>query len=214
MVKLPLRLWGCALGATLAVAAFGCGGQSKFMEDEEWSREPGPDGGAWRDEEKLSGPKPATPEAAAHELNGVRLDLTLGPKAQPNAHCSCLDVMVGQAQDAGFQWGPEVPTLSAEQMVIALRTEGAQCPAGTPAAPIRRPSIRGVERSGADVIVVIEELPVGRPLALGVVTTMPGPGGSVYLRPADHRLPYAVAPGARELCKIYTRAPQGTTVAR
>ena len=210
MVKQPLRFFGSALGVTLAVVGLGCGGQSKFMADEEWTRDQAPDGGVWRDEERLSGPAAGTSEMAAHELNGVRLDLTLAPKAQPNAHCSCLDVLIGQAGDAGFQWGPEVPTLSAEQMTIAMRTEGAQCPAGTPAAPIRRPSIRGVDRVGSDVIVVIEELPVGRPLALGVVTTMPGPGGSVYLRPSDRKLPYGVAPGARELCKIYTRSPVAT----
>jgi hypothetical protein len=160
----------------------------------------------WREAETLTGPPESAPAAAAQELDGVRLDLTLDKKTEPSTRCSCLDVMVGQARDKGFLWGPEVPTLSAEQMVIAMRTEGANCPAD---AATRRPSIRGIDRVGADVIVVVEDLPVGRPLALGAVTTMPGAGGSVYLRPADRRLPYGVAPGARELCKVYTRAPQG-----
>jgi hypothetical protein len=34
---------------------------------------------------------------------------------------------------------------------------------------------------------------------------MPDPGGSVYLRPADRRLPYGVPAGSRELCKVFTR---------
>jgi hypothetical protein len=202
-----------ALGLVLAGLALGCGGQNKFLEDEDWTHERAPDGGAWRDEERLSAPTDGNTGAVNHDLNGVRLDLTLGKGAEPTARCSCLDVLVGQARDPGFQWGTEVPILGVDQMVIAMRTEGAKCPAGTPEAPIRRPSIRGVDHVGADVIVVVEELPIGRPLALGALTTMPGPGGSVYLRPADHRLPYGVEAGARQLCKVYTRVPQAQDAA-
>ena len=202
-----------ALGLVLTGLTLGCGGQSKFLEDEDWTHDRPPDGGAWREEESLSAPPEGNTGAVKHDLNGVRLDLTLGKQAEPSARCSCLDVLVGQPRDPGFLWGPEVPTLAADQMVIAMRTEGTKCPAGTPEATIRRPSIRGIDHVGADVIVVVEELPVGRPLALGAVTTMPGPGGSVYVRPADHRLPYGVEAGARQLCKVYSRVPQAPVAA-
>ena len=114
-------------------------------------------------------------------------------------------MLLGRPQDDGFQWAAERPDLDADQVVVALRTEGAQCPAGTAPVPIRRPSIRAVDRLGGDVVIVVEDLPVGRPLALGAVTTMPEPGGSVYLRPSDRKLPYGVPVGSREMCKIFTR---------
>jgi hypothetical protein len=202
-------LIGGALGLVLAGLPLGCGGQSKFMEDEDWSREPLPDGGAWREVESLGAAARATKATdGRRHLNAVRLDLTMAAQAEPTARCTCLDVMVGRPGDPGFQWAVDKPELDPDQIVLAVRTEGAQCPVGTPPVPIRRPSIRAVDRVGGDVVVVVEDLPVGRPLALGAVTTMPEPGGSVYLRPSDRKLPYGAPPGSREMCKIFSR--QGT----
>jgi hypothetical protein len=202
------------LGLALATISAGCGGGSKYLEDEDWSREQPADAGALREAESLFGapPSPYQPATVGNrELNGVRLDLSMSPKAQPTARCTCLDVVVGQPGDPELEWGGEKPTLGSEQLIIALRTEGATCPAGTPEPPTRRPSIRAVDRVGSDIIVVVEDAPAGRPIALGAVTSMPDPGGSVYLRPADKHLPYGVPAGSRELCKVFTRGPSAVT---
>jgi hypothetical protein len=183
----------------------GCGGQSKFLEDEEWTREREADGGAWREVESLGAPAETDPDRYNSELNGVRLDLSMAPGAQPTARCACIDVVVGRPADQAFLWGQEVPMLSGEQIVIALRTEGTVCPPNVPDPAVRRPSIKAVDRRKNDVIVVIEELPQGRPLAHGAITNKPKPGGSLYLRPAHKGLPYGVATGSRGRCKVYTR---------
>jgi hypothetical protein len=198
------------LAVVVAASTATCGGSSKFLEDEDWSREQAPDGGAWREDPSLDAPdQSASPKLMRH-LDGVRLELSMAPKAQPTARCACLDVAVGAPSDAMFQWETEAPDVSAAQMAIAIRGEGARCPDGSTLPVGRRPSIRAVDRVGGDVIVVVEELREGRPLALGAVTTMPDPGGSVYVRSDNRALPYGAPAGSRELCKIYTRAGTGT----
>jgi hypothetical protein len=195
------------LGASALPA---CGGSSSFLEDEDWSRERGPDGGAWREVETLNANSPPPPGRLQRFMDGVRHELTMAPNAQPTARCACLDVAVGSPTDPAFRWDTEAPEVSAAQMAVAIRGEGARCPDGSTLPAGRRPSIRAVDRDGADVIIVVEELPAGRPLALGAVTTMPGPGGSVYVRPATRALSYGVPAGSRELCKVHTRAGTGT----
>lgn len=175
------------------------------MEDEQWSREAPPDGGAWREAQSLFTPEESDPERFDTELNGVRLDLTMDPQAEPTARCTCLHVAAGRPGDKAFAWGPEVPILSGEQMVVAVRTEGADCSADPVEPTMRRASIRAVEQRGNDVVVVIEKLPVGRPLARGAVTSRPKPGGSLYLRPASKHVPYGGALGGTGMCRVFTR---------
>ena len=51
------------------------------------------------------------------------------------------------------------------------------------------------------MIVEVEDLPQGRPLASGAVIPKPGPNGSVYVKPRDAKVIYAKgAPGGR--CKV------------
>lgn len=206
--RLSTVLLAALAAFVLAPVTASCGGGNKFMEDEDWSRDQAPDAGAWRESESLFGTPTSpfqAPAATAKPLNGVRLDLSMASKAEPTARCTCVDVAVGQPDNPAFEFGGEKPALGVDQVIVALRTEGASCPAGTPDATIRRPSIRAVDRVGSDVIVVVEEAPAGRPIALGAVTSLPDPGGSIYLRPADQRLPYGVPAGSRELCKVFTR---------
>lgn len=194
-----------ALGGVLV----GCGGQSKFLEDEEWTRDQPSDPGALREPESLFSEGESDVDRFNNDLNGVRLDLSMHPKAKPTARCSCLDVAVGRPGDQAFVWGQEVPMLSGDQMVVALRTEGALCAPGTRDEKTRRPSIRAVERRGDDVVVVIEELPLGRPLAHGVVTNQPKPGASLYLRPAHKGVSYGSSRTAKGRCRVFTRQHEG-----
>jgi hypothetical protein len=60
-----------------------------------------------------------------------------------------------------------------------------------------------VQQDGADVVLTLEELPPGRPLASGAVVPRPGPGGSVYVKPKGPKVPYGrPAAGAGARCKV------------
>jgi hypothetical protein len=199
------------LGGAVVVAgllALGCGAQSKYMEDEQWSKDTDPDGQSWREAQSLFTPEESDANRFDGDLNGVRLDLSMDPQAEPSARCTCLHVSAGRSGDRIFAWGQEMPMLSGEQMVVAVRTEGADCP-GDPVEPgLRRASIKAVDVKGNNVIVVIEKLPVGRPLAHGAVTARPRPGGSLYLRPANKNVPYGGALGGKGMCRVFTRGQQ------
>ncbi|MBW2522694.1 MAG: hypothetical protein JRI23_00900 [Deltaproteobacteria bacterium] len=208
MVRRLLRASGGA-AVVASLLALGCGGQSKYMEDEQWSREPTAEGGAWREAQSLFTPEESNPDTfEGGELNGVRLDLSMDPQAEPTARCNCLHVAAGRPSDKIFSWSQEVPVLSGEQMVVAVRSEGADCPADPVDPTFRRASIKAVDIKGNNVIVVIEKLPVGRPLAHGAVTSRPKPGGSLYLRPANKKVPYGGALGGKGMCSVFTRGAQ------
>lgn len=202
------RLLGrCPVGvaALLCLAAVGCGGGSKFLEDEEWTHEQAPDGGVWREAESLFSPEESDVDRFDNELNGVRLDLTMSAEAQPTAACRCVDVAVGRPADSGFVWGPERPVISPDQMVVAVRAGGKNCPATVGEPAVARASIKAVDTRGKNVIVVIEKLPEGRPLARGAITTRPKPGGTLYVRAANKHVPYGGSIGGKGMCKVFTR---------
>jgi hypothetical protein len=194
------------------LAAVGCGGSKEFIDDPNWTKEPGAEGGNWRETESLFTPEESDPDRFDTELPGVRHDVSLGSASQPNVRCSCLDVGVGRPQEPKFKWAGELPLVGKENEVFAIRTQGANCPQGT--SSVRRPSIRAVDKSGRDVVVVVEELPFGRPQALGAVIAKPKPGGSLYVRGRKRRLykqdtggavPYGRGLDGSAMCKVYTR---------
>jgi hypothetical protein len=116
-----------------------------------------------------------------------------------------VDVTVGRPGDKAFLWGTEMPVIGPEQMVIAMRTKGAECPENVPQPAVERASIKAVDKRGNNVIVVVEKLPVGRPLAHGAVTSRPKSGGTLYLRPANKHVPYGGSLSGKGMCKIFTR---------
>ena len=160
---------------------------------------------------------PAAPQAPAQELTaeqtstgteyfGIARGLSLAP-GQP-AVCSCVAAAVGYPGSAQFQWRGVPPKVGDDALVVAIGTDGVPCDQSGAG-----PSIRAVDRSGDDVIVVLEEWHQARPQALGAIVPNPGANGRVYLRPhgkAPYGKPLTAAGGPRNSwCKI----GQGTGVA-
>lgn len=147
--------------------------------------------GSENPERRSDAPSPITaaPSTAPTEMR-VRHDLMMAKAAPHEANCSCLSVVVAPAPtDARLMWIDAPPKLEADVAVVAMSNSGVACP-GLPADATDRPSISGVERDGADVVIVVENLPPGRPVASGAVIPKPGPGGSVYVKPKGPKVVY------------------------
>lgn len=191
------------------MVALGVGGCAKKDDllDQDWTKENKASQESWREVESLftSGDAPAATKS--NTLRGVRHDLVMAPQAAPNARCTCLDVVVGDAADPRVRWTGTPPALDANQAAFAMRTEGTNCPSD-PTLP-RRPSIYAVDEVNGNVLVVVEELPADRPQALGAVIPLPPNGGSIYVRARSdkgHVAMYAQGPkGPASMCRAYTR---------
>jgi hypothetical protein len=118
------------------------------------------------------------------------------------ARCSCLAVEVGNGADGNkFFWLGSPADTGSDSMAIAIGARGVACPGGDPDDKRRRPSISAVDVINDDVILEVEDLPEGRPLASGAVIPKPGPNGAVYIRPRKgHNSVYGVGPGGR--CRV------------
>jgi hypothetical protein len=195
----------------LAALALGCGPQQRSPERAGWSDElSDPTGQVGRQTEVMG---PAAPEAEPAHLTatpsgpptqlGVRHDVMIAPSAPHQPTCACLAVVMGAPDDARLSWQNERPRVGEDAAVVALSARGVACH-GLPEDAPRRPSIAGVERDGANVVITVEELPEGRPLATGAVIPRPGPGGAVFVRPKGARVPYArtSSPGGGDRCKV------------
>lgn len=150
----------------------------------------------------FSGSPTAAPAAKAATWFGVRHDLALAPSSSAKERCSCLAVEVGAASDPKFRWAAGASEVGADAVVVALSARGVSCPGGNADETKRRPSISAVDQEGNDVIVEVEELPAGRPLAAGAVIPKPQAGGRVYVKGRTAKVPYARAAGGAR-CKVY-----------
>ena len=192
-----------AIASLACLPLWGCGASSANYDDKDWTVEPGAegDGSAWREVETMGDEAAPNPDAPDQVLRGVRHDLMFAPQAEPDARCNCIDVVIGKPEDPKFSWAGERPTVGAQHMAIALRTQGTQCTGGSAE---RRPSIQAVDNKGDDVIVVVEELGFDRPQALGAIIKAPGPRGALYVRARQlkgSKLPYA-ATSTKGMCRI------------
>ncbi|MFO0555793.1 MAG: hypothetical protein U0271_45875 [Polyangiaceae bacterium] len=184
-------------GAVLALA--GCGGAQEKPDNTAWETRTG-----FR---QLGAEEPADAGASRRlgfsgfDWLGVRHDLIINPDHKQSASCSCLAVRVGSADDPEFVWRGGRPDLNPANMVLAISAFGVDCPDGAANPADRRPSIRAVDRAGKDIVVEIEELPPGRPIATGAVMKPLEPGGHIYIRPRSKALPYA-RPSGKELCRV------------
>lgn len=189
------RFLASARAALVAVMAASCGGQQQLGSDMSFTpdQDPNERSGfeAGEDEAVNALPPPAADPASSLPLLGVRPDLALSPSAPQTARCACLSVEIGAPSDAKFQWQTGVPKTGAGALAIAVSSRGVECPGGEPDDTKRRPSISAVDIEGSDVIVEVEELPDGPPLASGALIPEPGPGGSVYVRGRSKSVPYA-----------------------
>ncbi|MBM4358679.1 MAG: hypothetical protein FJ096_11285 [Deltaproteobacteria bacterium] len=184
----------------------GCAKKDDLL-DADWIKETQAGQAPWREVESLFSNQKADSKDARHALRGVSHDLKLNPQAAPSARCTCLDVAVGPATEPRFRWTGDPPLLAPDQLAVAMRTEGSNCPA--PESQPRRPSIYAVDQIEGDTIIVVEELPADRPQALGAIIPMPAPGRSLYVRARSDRTQvaiYAQGPkGPSSMCRVMTR---------
>ncbi len=194
-----IRVWI----ACIAISSAGCGGTQQTAENS-WSEDlPKSDNQPLRETETLEAPTPEPLEKKPEQRNvvSVRSDLGLSPQAA-TAPCPCLRVAVGSPGEAIFQWFAGLPKTPPDTLAIAVTAAGVECPGGESDESKRRPSISAIDIDGNDVIVEVEELPLGAPQASGALIPAPGPGGSVYVRAREGRGVYArmATPAAR--CKV------------
>ena len=219
-LSLPAYRWGaklCLMKLRLlavmlaAVGCLSCATQNKFLDDQDWSQDAGPEGGRWRGTQSLFMDGTSDADRFRYTLRGVRQDLTLAKSAKTTSSCPCLDIAVGRPRDARFRWAGQRPAIAREEEVVAIRTEGSTCSSKSGE---RRPSIRAVDVDNGDVTVVIEELPFDRPQALGAIVARPRPGGTLYVRSRrrvlyredrGRSLPYGRTGLLKHRCKVYTR---------
>lgn len=191
--------------AAIAAAAAACSGSNHATADAFWNTGPAEEERSrpLRQTEELSStsPTPLTAESESPAWVGVRHDLMLAPSPDRKAKCTCLAVEVGDPKDPKFQWVAGPPDSTHDTMAIALSARGVDCPGGQQDEEKRRPSISAVDQEGNNVIVEVEELPQGRPLATGAVIPKPAAGGGIYIKGRTSALPYA-RPGTNGPCKV------------
>jgi hypothetical protein len=108
---------------------------------------------------------------------------------------------LGDAKSPQFFWMGSPPRVDEDATVIAIGAQGVSCPGGNPDEHRRRPSISAVDQENDDIIVEIEDLPEGRPLASGAVIPKPGPRGGVYVKPSEPSVFYGRGPN-RYRCRV------------
>ncbi len=190
--------------ASLCVALAGCGGEQNWTSDPSWQ---GNDTNTGRtlygnDGDDAHTLVPAAKASVPDALTwfGVRHDLSMSASAPRTPACGCLAVEVGMPGKQAFQWDGEVPVIGADAIVLTVSARGVACPAEQDESK-RRASISAVDREGEDVLVEIEDLPDGRPLALGAIVPRPGPSGSLYIVPRDSKVRW-VPQGASKKCRV------------
>lgn len=198
---MPRKLLPLA-GLCLALAA--CSGEQNWTSDPSWQGNDTSSGHTLygRDDDDAHTLVPAAKATTPDALTwfGVRHDLSMSSSAPRTPACGCLAVELGMPGKQAFQWDGEVPVIGADAVVLAVSARGVDCPA-EPDESKRRASISAVDRDGDDVLVEIEDLPEGRPLALGAILPKPGPSGSLFLVPRDSKVRW-VPQGAARKCRV------------
>lgn len=184
-----------------SLPALGCGG-GQYNSESDWRTE-GREDVQDADVHELTG---AAPPSAPSDFDwvGVRHDLILSPSMPKTARCNCLAVEVGRPFDAKFQWEGTAPAVAADKMAVAISARQVECPGGPADERVRRPSISGIEQRGDDIIILVEEVAIDRPVASGAVFDRPFRDGGVFIQPANKSVPYARPPeGQRVACRVY-----------
>jgi hypothetical protein len=182
------------MAGVAAFAAAGCGGGNHWSADNSWMGEEPKDRKPQAAGETSATQPTATPTAPSGPntaLVGVRPDVMISPSGGKSPRCTCLAVEIGSGTDPKFAWQNGPPNVGGDDIVIAVSAKGVACPGGAPEEGNRRASISAVDREGSDVVVEIEEVPEGRPIASGAIIPRPAAGGGVYVRGRSSKLPYA-----------------------
>jgi len=188
------------LPVLLGLASLACGGAQR-ADDSDWTPEVQQKSKRLRETESLNAPQPLEPnEKATSAVIGVRHDLMLS-NAPHEVRCACLSVEIGRAEDPSFFWAGGAPALGPDSLAVAVGARGIACPGGDPDDRRRRPSISAVDTEGDDIIVEVEDLPQGRPLASGAIIPRPHSRGGVYVRPRRGSGVYGRNPGVAR-CRV------------
>lgn len=194
MSRLP---WILAL---LGLAIAGCGGEQNWTMDPSWQGEDRSRTFAAGDDQQTLVPAATPAPSDAQTWFGVRHDLSMSASAPRTPACGCLAVEVGMPGKQAFQWDGEVPVIGADAVVVAVSARGVACQAEADESK-RRASISAVDRDGDDVLIEIEDLPEGRPLALGAIVPKPGAKGGLYIVPRNKNVRW-VPQGAEKRCPV------------
>lgn len=202
---------GPSLRSALAVVPFaaslllGCSGN--VSASAHWSSEQNEEVRPLRDVETLTpGEQPMAESGAAPATVGVRHDLWLADSAERKASCACLTIAVGPPTDMVMSWREGAPDIGPDGLAFAMSPTGVDCPNGPADVTARRPSISAVDLEDGDVVVEIEDLTEGRPLAWGAIIPQPEKGRGVYVRPKNAKTPYGRAFGLGVgRCKVHER---------
>jgi len=198
--------WGVsACRASVNATAKVNGSEAQVDEDHKWEVPEAPTPA--EEAPPTTAPKPAprvasavaatpTPSSGVAFL-GVAHDLSLASAAPRAPTCRCLAVAYGPPNDAKFAWQAGAPAGDGDTIAIAITTDGVACAGGLPAA---RASIAAVEREGTDIVLVVENVGVGRPIMRGALAPWPGPNGAIVVR-KRHDTAYPAADGAGS-CRI------------
>jgi hypothetical protein len=139
-------------------------------------------------------------------LLGARHDLRLA-QGKKTATCACLAVGLGSPGDAQFSWDTAAPSIDPmNQLVVAVSSDGVDCPAAKPGS--MGASYWGYKVSGDDVVVVVENAHLGRPITSGAIIPKPLGSGQVYIQPRDKSVPYGrpIVTGDK-LCRVGNPGP-------
>jgi hypothetical protein len=137
------------------------------------------------------------PRSGGVSFLGVVHDLSLAPGAPRAPVCRCLAVVLGAPSDGKFLWQAGPPAADHDTIAMVIAADGVSCPSGVP--PVRA-SISAVEREGADIVLVVENVGEGRPIMRGALAAPPGPNGAIAVR-TRHGTPYPAASGTGP-CRI------------
>jgi hypothetical protein len=130
---------------------------------------------------------------------GVSHDLSLAPGPRPAA-CRCLAVGYGSPTDPKFAWQEGPPKVEPGTMAVAIAADGVPC--SSPGYSPLRASISAVERSGDDIVLVVENVRNGAPTVHGALVASPSGKSTLVVR-ARRGAPYgAPASGGPGPCRL------------
>lgn len=197
-----MRLVQLGAFATVCLATLGCGGGQDNPDNTAWETRKGFHSmGTDESGEIETGGSRSLLHGSTQGWVGVRHDLVISPKEKPQSSCACLGVSVGGPDDETFEWRGARPEVNPAFMAVAITAVVSECPGGPANPSDRRASISAIDRKGKDVFIEVEDLPADRPIASGAILHPLEPGGHVYIRPRNKRIPYGKISG-KELCRV------------